>query len=422
MIFNLFKYLKESNIPFALTNGYKDVVSQKDTQADIDMIFKKKDFKSIKIILQGFCKINNLQLVQVLHHDLYAKNIFLFNPNDMTFLNLDIYADFSRKNLSFFSEEAIFNTLKSYQNIPIVSAEKEFIAYLYKKIDKNDLSLENFNHLYELYKQEKLCEKELENFFPKTFSIIKESFILDKIEIILNNRKKLLEDINRLKFISLNTKFKNLLRTIKRILNPTGITVSFLGPDGSGKSTVINNILKARLPFRRDDYFHTKPIVVNNLEQTVQSEPHKHKVYSPIKSYMKIIYFIFQYNQGWIKNILPLKIKSSFIIFDRYFDDILVDQKRYRYGGDIKFLKFARFLIPIPELYFILTTDPEIIFERKKEVEFNELKRQVKEYKELAISDKYYNIDVSKTPDEIASEIIKIIMNRMSKRYTNGEK
>jgi len=422
MIFNLFNYLKSNNIAFALTNGYEDVISQKDTEADVDMLFQKKDFKNIEQILQKFCRLYNLQLVQVLHHDVYAKNIFLFNPNSMKFLNLDIYADFSRKNLSFFTEEDVFNTLRYYENIPIISPEKEFIGYLYKKLDKGDLSQENFHHLYMLYQEEKLCEKELRNFFSETYSIIDESFRLNQIEKLIHNRKKLLEDINRLKRISFKIKVQNLLRVIKRVLKPTGISVSFLGPDGSGKSTVIHNILKTRLPFRRNDYFHTKPIIVKSLNQTIQSEPHKHKVYSKPKSYIKILYFIFQYNQGWIKNIIPLKIKSSFIIFDRYFDDILVDQKRYRYGGSIQFLKFAKLFIPKPELYFILTTDPKIIYSRKKEVEFHELSRQVQEYQGLVNGKNYHNIDVSKTPDEIAQEIIKIIMNKMSMRYKNGEK
>ena len=417
MIFNLFKYLEKNKIEFALTNGYLDVISQKDTQADIDMIFTKKDFKVIETILENFCKLNKLQLVQVLHHDLYAKNIFLFDPSDMKFLNLDIYAEFSRKGLIFFNEKEIFSTIKLYENIPIVSEEKELISYLYKKIDKNELSIENFDYLNKLYLKDNLCKLELIKFFPKTYSYIVDSFKSNNIDIILNNRKELLQDINRLKSKSFIASIKNKARTIKRILYPTGITVSFLGPDGSGKSTVIENILKARLPFRRDDYFHTKPILVNQENQTVQNEPHKHASYSTSKSYMKILFFIFQYNKGWIKNIVPLKIRSSFIIFDRYYDDLLADQKRYRYGGSKWFLRFARLFIPKPELYFILTTDAKIIYERKKEVEFTELESQIKQYESLADGIRYFKINVDNTPDDISKDVIKIIMNQMSKRY-----
>lgn len=422
MIFKLFEYLKINKIYFALTNGYIDVITQSDSDADVDMLFKKKDFKNIEIILQSFCKIYKLQLVQVLHHDLYAKNIFLFNPEKIEFLNLDIYADLSRKGLSFYSENKVFSTLVIYENIPIISTEKEFISYLYKKLDKNDLTLENFNYLNQLFLKDPKCIVGLKNFFPKTFSYLIDSFKTHEIEILLKNRILLLNDINRLKSKSFGLFIKNKIRIVKRIFCPTGTTISFLGPDGSGKSTIIENILKNRLPFRRNDYFHTKPIIVKKDEQTVQSEPHKYPAYSKLKSYLKISYFIFQYNKGWFKNIIPLKIKSSLIIFDRYFDDILADQKRYRYGAEIWFLKFARIFIPKPELYFVLTTKAEIIHERKNEVEFSELEKQIKEYESLTKNNKYFKIDVSKTPKEIADEIIKIMMKNMSLRYEKFRK
>jgi thymidylate kinase len=129
------------------------------------------------------------------------------------------------------------------------------------------------------------------------------------------------------------------------------------------------------------------------------------------------LYFLYQYNIGWIKNILPLKIKSSLIIFDRYFDDLLVDNKRYRYGGSRKIAKFIKKFIPSPDIYFVLVAEPEIIYERKKEVEFNELKKLIGEYKKLCDGKKYFCIDVSKSPEEISREIIKIMMEKMSERY-----
>jgi len=45
MIFQLFNCLNNNQVDFALTNGYKDIVSQKDTEADIDILFKKDDLK-----------------------------------------------------------------------------------------------------------------------------------------------------------------------------------------------------------------------------------------------------------------------------------------------------------------------------------------------------------------------------------------
>ena len=196
------------------------------------------------------------------------------------------------------------------------------------------------------------------------------------------------------------------------------MAIGFLGPDGSGKSTIIEGLLDQTLPFRRHDYFHLKPIPQkdNTIHQVV-SDPHQYKPYSFLKSYFKLLFFVYQYNMGWLKHIVRLKIKSSLVIFDRYYDDVLADNKRYRYGGSKTIAKCIRYFIPKPKLYFILTTDANIIHKRKQEVPLQELQRQIKAYRNLADNKRYFNIDVSKTPEEIVLEITKIIMQKMNERY-----
>jgi thymidylate kinase len=420
MIFKFFKFLNSNNINYSIINGYKDIIEQINTESDIDILFKQKDFLQIEKVIKKFCKEQNIKMVQVLYHDLWAKNIFLFNPKDGKYLNLDLYGELSRKEIVFFNEEEIFSSLKVYESIPILSTEKEFISYLIKKLDKDDLSKNNFIHLHTLYYNDKSkCDEILKKFFPTLYSTISNLFETNDFELIQKSRNKLIVNFYSLKSIDYKRRYLNTLRTIKRILNPTGFTISFLGPDGSGKSTVIDGLLKNRLPFRRKDYFHLKPIVNKKsfTNNEMITDPHKYNPYSKSKSYIKLLYFIYQYSFGWMKNISKLKIKSSLIIFDRYFDDLLVDNKRYRYGGSMAIAKLARLFIPKPDLYFILTADANIIYERKQEVPFEELERQIVEYRALADGNRYFNIDVNRTLDEIVKEIMLIMMDKMNERY-----
>jgi len=193
------------------------------------------------------------------------------------------------------------------------------------------------------------------------------------------------------------------------------ITVAFLGPDGSGKSTIIEGLQKQNLLLKRSDYFHLKPFVApENAKANVVDDPHAKKEYGFLKSTIKLLVFIIQYNVGWQLNIRKLKSKSSLIIFDRYFDDLLVDHRRYRYGGSKKLAKFIRNFIPRPDLYFILTAEPNIIHSRKKEVPLAELKRQVSVYRELGKGKRYFNIEVDRIPDEIVNEIVEIITKKIN--------
>jgi len=195
------------------------------------------------------------------------------------------------------------------------------------------------------------------------------------------------------------------------------ISVAFLGPDGSGKSTIIEGLKKQNLLFKQSKYFHLKPLPAsNNATSIVVDDPHAKKAYGFFKSTIKLLVLLVQYNVGWLLNIRKLKTKSFLIIFDRYFDDLLVDHLRYRYGGSKRIAKFIRYFIPRPDLYFILTADANLIHDRKKEVPFEELQRQIIAYKNLGDEKRYFNIDVDREPAEIVTEIVAILINKINER------
>jgi len=193
-----------------------------------------------------------------------------------------------------------------------------------------------------------------------------------------------------------------------------GLTICFLGPDGSGKSTIIKGLLKKDLPFSQHKYFHLKPFPqMPTSKMQVVTDPHKYEPYSLFKSYFKLLFLFYQYNIGWASNILPLRGKSLLVVFDRYYDDLLVDYKRYRYGGKICIAKLVKYFIPKPDLYFVLTTDANVIYKRKQEVPLKELERQIIGYRNLIDGKRYFNIDVNKTSKEIVLEISNIIVSKI---------
>ncbi len=417
MLKKLFEYLKKNKINYCITNGYKNLYTHK---GDIDILITSNAFANIEKILKRFCSEQNLRIVQSLHHDIYAKNVFLFDPEKKEYLNLDFYGELSRANILLFEESDIFRSLSKYEEIPILSPEKEMSFYLIKKLDKKDLSEKNFSHLVSLYKTEtEKCNLALKNFFPTQYSLLIQAFKKNDYKLIQKYYKEIINDFYRKKKFNLKRSILNVIRVLKRISAPTGLIISFLGPDGAGKSTIIQEIYDNNLPFRRIDYFHLKPIIKKNNfpNNKVVENPHCYQPYGKIKSYLKLVYFIFLYNYGWFKNVWVLQRKSSLCIFDRYYDDIIIDPKRYRFGGIIFVAKLARYLIPRPTIYFVLTADAKIIFRRKKEVSMKELKRQIIDYQLLADGKRYYNIDTNKSIEEIKVEVITIIMNEMIKRY-----
>lgn len=194
-----------------------------------------------------------------------------------------------------------------------------------------------------------------------------------------------------------------------------GISIVFLGPDGSGKSTIISGLLGEKLPFENSYYFHLKPIhkKKNDINDVIVENPHQFLPYGAFKSYLKLMVFIFQYNLGWFRNIRPLLNKPSLVIFDRYYDDLLVDFKRYRYGGSLSAAKWVSNFIPKATFYFVLTADSEIIHKRKQEVSLSELSSQITGYRSLVDNDRYIHIDVSRRPEEIVEQIKGILLKKV---------
>ncbi len=418
MIHKLLKYLHQKALDYAIINGYEALFEDKSNIGDVDILFKKQDFLKIETILKGFCELEGFKIVQIYHQEVYAKNVFIFNPNTTHLLNLDIYGKLHRKHTAFFTESEVFNNLSTYKGMNILATHQEFFHYLIKKIDKNEVTNTTFNHLKSLYLKEGLCKTAIQRHFKNLSFLVIEAFEANNKNNLSGHIEALKKDIKVNSGLTLGYQIKNRFRILKRVLKPTGIAISFLGPDGSGKSTIINGLLDKTLPFRKTAYFHLKPIISNHEGESLATiEPHKYAPYSKLKSYVKLLFFIYQYNLGWIKNIWPSKIKSTLVIFDRYYDDLIVDHKRYRYGGSKIIAKLIRNFIPKPALYFILTTEAYIIYERKQEVELSELQTQIENYKVLADGKQYRHIDVNKSPNDIINDVYTILMEKMHERY-----
>ena len=56
------------------------------------------------------------------------------------------------------------------------------------------------------------------------------------------------------------------------------------------------------------------------------------------------------------------------MLFDRYHGDLLVDPRRYRYGGPMSLARLIVRFMPQPDLVFFLDATPEILLARKQEV------------------------------------------------------
>ena len=159
----------------------------------------------------------------------------------------------------------------------------------------------------------------------------------------------------------------------------TGLWIAMLGPDGAGKSAVIDE-LEHQLAAQFDGVsrFHFRPRFCTHAPaRPAVTQPHAQPPRSRLVSALKLLYWFADCWYGYLVAIRPRRRGSGLIIFDRYLPDILVDPLRYRLPAPC--LPIAQRLCraaPHPDLYILLDAPPEIVHARKPELPIAELYRQ----------------------------------------------
>ena len=192
--------------------------------------------------------------------------------------------------------------------------------------------------------------------------------------------------------------------------SPSLPVIAFLGPDGSGKSSVIEGV-RAKLDRMgiQQRVMHWRPYGLKGREYLgiPVGDPHNAPPRGVIQSIAKLGMLWTDWWFTYLTILLHARAKSSVVISDRYYNDLLADPIRYRYGASRRLARWAFRFFPKPDLVFVLTGTPEVIHPRKEEVSLEELRKQLMRYHTLASSlgDKGRLINVDRSLDEVITEV-----------------
>lgn len=215
------------------------------------------------------------------------------------------------------------------------------------------------------------------------------------------------------------------------VCSNTGFSVGFTGPDGSGKTTVIDQILERLAPVFRTahKYYHFRPLIIGNLSEVAHSaglkkevdrdygNPHRGGKTGVINSLLRLTYLSIDYIIGYF-----IKVKTStritrFVIFDRYYTDIICDSRRCRINLNYKFLYwFGKLFIPSLDYNILLTARSETILARKRELNEEDIRQINKIIDYLADKNGYKKIMNEQTPEVAVAEILNYIFDNQHKK------
>lgn len=184
--------------------------------------------------------------------------------------------------------------------------------------------------------------------------------------------------------------------------------VSFLGCDGSGKSAVIAGVAERLdadgVAVTRG---HWRPRALNAGKEAAATadDPHGQVPRGTATSILKLGWLWLNWWGGWWR-FLHKASSNGVVLFDRYHADLLVDPRRYRYGGPMWLARLASQLMPQPDCVVFLDAEPEVLLGRKQEVSREALERSRAAYRKLAASHpRFVVVDASQPLDEVIAEV-----------------
>jgi thymidylate kinase len=233
------------------------------------------------------------------------------------------------------------------------------------------------------------------------------------------------EAVSSRRFVPTLSLPKKMGRTKTNYRQRRGLWVVLLGPDGAGKSSVIDGLARGRTAgFEECETYHLRPALWRRRKEAVANcDPHGQSVRGTIISALKLVYLLAANWLAYLIKVRPQLAQGKLIVFDRYFPDCLVDPKRYRLPVSCAHMAglIAR-LVPQPDLYVVLDAPPSVLQERKREVTPAESEAQRRKYATLLQRlQKVIMVDASQplagVVDDILDHVIELRLQRCRKEY-----
>lgn len=210
------------------------------------------------------------------------------------------------------------------------------------------------------------------------------------------------------------------------ICSNTGFSIGFTGPDGSGKTTVIDLMIE-RLGdvFRKAHaYYHFRPTLFGNLGEVAHSagikkevdrnysDPHRGGKTGIFSSLARLGYYSLDYLVGYFVKVKTQTRITRLVIFDRYYTDIICDSRRSRIYLNPRFLYwFGRLFIPSLDYNILLTASTETILARKRELDEAGIRAINERIDFLAGKKGYLKVLNDRTPDDAVRDILTHVFN-----------
>lgn len=419
--------LLNSKADYAVLRNFEGLPEHNKSR-DIDIIITKKSYKKIKNELVNLIDRSGWKIVTYLYSDRLITYVCAYQEGGNTeIVQWDFFVNTSVFGILLMDADEFLVYKKFNGFLYYVDVECQFLdKYLYNRVVGSQYP-EKYRTTREKAEHSTIVEQKIRSLFG-----MKTVAQCDKI-----NGKKLLWAA-----ICWNLKchpicfLGNLILFLWTFLgnylrSNTGFSVGFTGPDGSGKTTVIDLLLERLAPVFRTahKYYHFRPALFGNLGEVAHSaglkkevdrdysRPHRGGETGAFSSFVRLLYYSLDYIVGYFVKVKTVTRITRVVIFDRYYTDIICDSRRSRIYLNYKFLyRFGKLFIPSLDYNILLTAETDTILSRKKELDEEGIRTINEKIDYLANKKGYKKILNEQTPEIAVSGILNYIFDNQHRK------
>lgn len=404
-----------------------------------------RDDISIDFHIKDLDILVDYKIMNKFHHIAKNNGFFLikdghFNPGKKVYLKiedersffLDVHERVIYRGIEFMDRNKLLNRRFRENDFYRLSNEDFVLCLLFHNVlSKRKIQEKHYEAIFQLLKN-KLDKNYIRKHMRKFGLYTTFQKLVENFSTTYNNQEFINNIYHKAVFSLILRRPSNLARvisiyvrkyTVKLWGKRRGVLVTFIGPDGSGKSTTIKavhqrlreigfscstvylgpwgqSVFQFRKIFRclnldpyREDYkaFYTgelnsKPGPLRGLK----------KVKLQVRSALYYILVVIEMWARWWGRVLPKLRRGEVVLADRYIYDMLTGYKSLPMDYHIGVRERVCNLFPRPDIGILLESDPEVIIARKEQLTRMQLIHAIASYREIAQKYNFKILDTSR--------------------------
>ena len=424
LLARIFRLFDREDIAYCVLHGYERL--NQEITSDVDCLIER----NVKphALLQLLCQNQDTIGADVVQQNDYYFVLAVPSGGSFRFLQLDFYTDCTVDGMRVLSGDKILASRRQHDGFWIPAPEMEFVAYLLRILDQDKLTDERIGRLTRAFHHTPAAAQDLLTtiFGDQDASQIVAAAQSGNWSSVRNQAPEICQTLRKRvlsgrPFAPAAVAARTFLKRMKRLVQPSGMSVAFLGPDGAGKSSVVRELparLAPALPWHTLRGFapSLRGLLSPAASQRQTDTPHLLQPRSAPLTVVRICYWLV-FN---LVSRLLLRVSVAgpcLLMYDRHFVDILVDQRRYRYAGPTWVLRVLCKLAPRPDLVIVLDAPAAILQSRKQEVPLEVTAQHCAAYRKLAQEVAQAKIvDAAQPLSDVMNEVTSLVIDRLRRR------